>query len=122
MSDINYDFVQRNGTWLLSVMGVMATCTAGLFSFLLKSRCSKIKCCGLECDRQPIDITAADVGTPRVPVQEGGGGAGGAPSDTSSERGLASPERVERAEAVVAVRDRLASALQNAAAARRDGV
>lgn len=55
------DFIERNGTWLLSVMGIVSACGGGLLAYMIRSRCTKIKCCGMECDRQPIDLTATDL-------------------------------------------------------------
>lgn len=55
------DFIERNGAWLLSVMGIMSACIGGLLAYMIRSRCTKIKCCGLECDRQVIDLTARDL-------------------------------------------------------------
>ena len=61
MSDYEPDFIERNGTWILSMVGVVGACMSGIFVYMLKSRCTKIKCCGVECDRDVIDLTAADV-------------------------------------------------------------
>lgn len=55
------DFIERNGTWILSMVGVVGACASGILVYMLKSRCTKIKCCGVECDRDVIDLTAADV-------------------------------------------------------------
>ena len=41
-------------------MAAAGACLAMILQFVLKSRCSRIKCCGIECDRQVIDITASD--------------------------------------------------------------
>ena len=51
------DFVERNGSWLLSVLGVCMTCISGVMVYMLKSRCRTIKCCGLECERDVLDLT-----------------------------------------------------------------
>ena len=50
------DFVERNGTWLLSVIGISMSCLAGILAYLLKSRCRTIKCCGCECERDVLDL------------------------------------------------------------------
>ena len=52
----NPDFVERNGAWLLSVVGIAGTCVSGLLVYFLKSRCTSIKCCGCECERQVLDL------------------------------------------------------------------
>jgi hypothetical protein len=52
------DWVQRNGTWLLSVTTLFTSCFAGLLVYALKSRCRRIRCCGCaECER---DVLALD--------------------------------------------------------------
>lgn len=55
------DWVERNGTWLLSVLGLLSSCGAGLLVYALKSRCTKIKGCGCECDRDVIALDADQV-------------------------------------------------------------
>jgi hypothetical protein len=36
-------------------------CLGMILSFALKSRCTTIKCCGLQCDRQVVDLQASDL-------------------------------------------------------------
>lgn len=45
---------------------VLGACFSMVLQFVLKSRCKKIKCCGIECDREVIEITAeeAQLGSP----------------------------------------------------------
>jgi len=52
------DFIQRNSTFLLSVLGVLSTCFAAMLSYALKSRCTTISCCGFRCER---DVLPPDV-------------------------------------------------------------
>jgi len=54
------DFIERNGTWLLTLIGVIIGCFSSLLTYFLKSRCSKIKCCGVELDRQVIELKKGD--------------------------------------------------------------
>jgi hypothetical protein len=56
------DFIERNGAWLLTVVGVVVGCFGGLLSYFLKSRCSKIKCCGLQLERQVVQLDSDEVG------------------------------------------------------------
>ena len=49
------DFIERNGAWLLTVLGMGGACAGGLLTYFLKSRCKKIQCCGLSCDRDVLD-------------------------------------------------------------------
>ena len=57
MSTYDPDFVERNGTWILSVLAVVTSCFAGMLAYFLKSRCTTIKCCGTECTRDVLDLT-----------------------------------------------------------------
>ena len=50
------DFVERNGAWLLSVLGVATACVSGMLAYFLKSRCSRIRCCGMECERDVLNL------------------------------------------------------------------
>ncbi len=58
MSETVYepDFIERNGAWLLSLVGILVTCFSGLLAYFLKSRCETIKCCGMECQRAVLDL------------------------------------------------------------------
>lgn len=55
------DWVERNGAWLLSLVGLLSSCGAGLLVYALKSRCTKIRCCGVECERDVIALDATQV-------------------------------------------------------------
>lgn len=54
------DFIERNGTWLLSVIASISACVGYFLSYFLKSRCKTIDCCGLKCDRTPIELKPSD--------------------------------------------------------------
>jgi hypothetical protein len=58
MTEYSPDFIERNGTWVLSMMGAVLTCIGIIFTYFLKSRCTRVKCCGFECERQPIPTSA----------------------------------------------------------------
>ena len=58
MSSSDPDFIQRNGAWLLSMLGILATCMSGLMVYMLKSRCRRIRCCGVDCERDVLDLNA----------------------------------------------------------------
>jgi hypothetical protein len=60
------DFIQRNGTWLLSLVGLISACFGTLLSYMLRSRCRTIKFCGFECDRDVLDLSTSNL---QVPVQ-----------------------------------------------------
>lgn len=56
------DFIERNGTWLITVIGLGTTCIGGVFAYFLKSRCTRIEFCGVRCDREVLALDAKDVG------------------------------------------------------------
>lgn len=41
-------------SFIIAVVGIASACVGGLLSFLLKSRCRTIKCCGIECEREVL--------------------------------------------------------------------
>lgn len=55
------DFVERNGTWVLSVLAVLMSCLAAMLSFFLRSRCTMIKCCCFECERDVVSLAPDQV-------------------------------------------------------------
>jgi hypothetical protein len=55
------DFIERNGTWLLGMVGILATCVGGVFTYFLKSRCSHIKFCGTECQREVVALDPKNI-------------------------------------------------------------
>ena len=58
MSEVMYrpDFIERNGAWLLTVIGMVITCLMSTLVYFLKSRCSLIRVCGCECQRSVVDL------------------------------------------------------------------
>ena len=64
------DFIEKNGAWLLTVIGLFSACMGTIFAYLLKSRCKKIKCCGLECDRAVVELDAQDIEVTKNPTEE----------------------------------------------------
>jgi hypothetical protein len=57
MSSYEPDFIERNGAWVLTIVGMFITCLSGVLVYFLKSRCTTIKCCGFECQRDVLDLT-----------------------------------------------------------------
>ena len=55
------DFIQNNGAWLLTVIGVGSACLGTIFSYILRSRCKKLKFCGTECDREVVALDPKDI-------------------------------------------------------------
>jgi len=50
-------FIKQNETFLLTITATISGIVGLLLSSCLKSRCSSIKCWGLNCIREPIPIT-----------------------------------------------------------------
>ena len=48
------EFISTNGAFVLTFTGMVGACCAGILICILKSRCERIKCCGIECDRRVI--------------------------------------------------------------------
>ena len=63
-------FIEENGTWLLSFLGMIGACCSGLTIYFLKSRCSHIKLCwGLvNCIRDPLPADRVSIPTSSVEV------------------------------------------------------
>ena len=57
------DFIERNGGWILSMVGMFGTCLTGCFVYLLKSRCRTIQCLGVRIER---DVVHLESGTLQV--------------------------------------------------------
>ena len=55
------DYIQKNGTFIITIVGLVSACSAAVLTYFLKSRCSEIKCLGLNCKRQVLDLDASDV-------------------------------------------------------------
>ena len=55
------DFLERNSAFLLSVFGILSGCLAGLTAYFLKSRCTKIKCFCVHCERDPLPADAIEI-------------------------------------------------------------
>jgi hypothetical protein len=63
------DFLERNGTFLLTALGLMGGCVGSMMVYFLKSRCSEIKLCWgcVNCVREPLPADVIEVSAnPRV--------------------------------------------------------
>ena len=47
-------------SFIITIVGAFLGCISGMLACILKSRCSKIKFCGIECLRDPIPVTELD--------------------------------------------------------------
>ena len=55
------DFLEKNGAFLLTVIGGATGVVGMLLTYFLKSRCSRIRCCGAECLRDVVTLKPEDV-------------------------------------------------------------
>ena len=55
------DFIERNGTWLLGTFGIASALIGGMFAYFLKSRCTRISCGCVSCDRDVVALKAEDI-------------------------------------------------------------
>ena len=54
------DFVSKNSTFLLSALTLLSGCFASLLAYALKSRCTRISCWGISCEREPLPAEQVD--------------------------------------------------------------
>jgi len=47
-------FIEVNGTWLLSFVAMLSACISGTLVYFLRSRCTRIQCGCVTCERQPL--------------------------------------------------------------------
>ena len=55
------DFLEKHGAWVLTIVGIATGAFSALLVYFLKSRCKKISCWGLNCDREVIKLDANSV-------------------------------------------------------------
>ena len=48
------NFIETNGTWVITFTGILSACVSGTLVYFLKSRCTKISCGPCSCEREPI--------------------------------------------------------------------
>ena len=54
------DFIERNGVWLLTLVGAFTACFAAFMSCILKSRCRVIQTCCFKCERDVLELEAGE--------------------------------------------------------------
>ena len=50
------DFLEKHSTFVMTALSLVGAGLTVLLTFCLKSRCSRVRCCGLSFERQPIPI------------------------------------------------------------------
>ena len=54
-------FLEKNGTFVLTLFGIVSTGIGIVLTYFLKSRCVEIKCWGIFCKRQPLELDVSDI-------------------------------------------------------------
>lgn len=57
------DFLEKNSAFFLSLAAMCGACFGALLQYLRASRCHYIKCCGMECQREPLPPENASLDT-----------------------------------------------------------
>jgi hypothetical protein len=55
------DFIEKNASFLLTLIGALSACTGVVLTYFLKSRCNKIKLGCIECDRNVVNLEASQI-------------------------------------------------------------
>jgi len=55
------DFLERNGTWLLTVIASVSGGLGMLLTYFLKSRCKKVNCWGVSCVRDVVELQPSSI-------------------------------------------------------------
>ena len=55
-------WLEKHEGWTLTVLGLASGGFGVLLTYFLNSRCKKIQCCGIGCDREPLpaDVVVAE--------------------------------------------------------------
>ena len=62
-------WLEKHEGWTITMVGLASGFLGVLLTYFLKSRCTKIKCCGLGCDREPLPAEAVEATAEPAPVQ-----------------------------------------------------
>ena len=54
------DFLEKHETFVLTMTATISATLTALLSYFLKSRCTKIKCFGMSCMRQPLSSPSVE--------------------------------------------------------------
>ena len=55
------DFLEKHKSWLLTIVASLTAMLGVVFTYLLRSRCKKIACCGVSCIRQPVESNPSQI-------------------------------------------------------------
>ena len=54
-------WLERHEGWTITMVGILGGGLGALLAFFMRSRCTKIKCFGLACDREPLALEPSQV-------------------------------------------------------------
>lgn len=56
MSECSFsNFIELNSGFLITFTGMLIGCVSGTLVYFLKSRCTRVNICCMNCERQPIN-------------------------------------------------------------------
>ena len=58
------DWLVTHESFVLIITATISATLGVMFSYFLKSRCTRISFCGFSCDRTPVDLEAVDLAIP----------------------------------------------------------
>ncbi len=64
------DFIERNGAWLLTMIGIVGGGMGAVLTYFLKSRCTYIDVCCVKCRRDPLPLQETDISKKVVEREE----------------------------------------------------
>jgi hypothetical protein len=55
------DFLEKHSTFVLTMTASLSATLGIIFSYILKSRCTRISFFGISCERKPIELNAEQI-------------------------------------------------------------
>ena len=55
------DWLEKHEGFVITIVGLIGGACGVLLTYFLKSRCKKISCWGLSCDREPIQLEPSQI-------------------------------------------------------------
>ena len=55
------DWLEKHSTFVITVIGLITGVLGVVLTYFLKSRCTKISCWGVSCDRDPVQLDSTQV-------------------------------------------------------------
>ena len=55
------DWLEKHSAFVLTITASASAALGIVFSYLLKSRCKNIRCCGVQCDRDVLSVQDIEV-------------------------------------------------------------